>query len=210
MNNIAKKIRQLAAGVEDRLSDYRYGINTQGFISKEFLRTTSSYRDNASAYQRVWSSSLMTIINAGRRSGFENCMFLDIGCGKGKACFYAANTLYFNEVVGFDFDEHLIDSARENLKSYRGRGKGRIKFLLHDAADYKLADVKTFVFMFNPFDSVVLELFLKNNLDVIKRNCIVADAYDIKRNVLIDFGMECIFRDAMRQLSLWRFKVSGL
>ena len=59
--------------------------------------------------------------------------------------------------------------------------------------------------MFNPFDSVVLEKFILNNVEHFKKhNSVIAYANDIERLSLTKFGFETIFRNQTRKISLYQ------
>lgn len=88
--------------------------------------------------------------------------FVDIGCGKGAACVYAVKYFGFTKVVGMDFSQDLLREANSNI---RLSGYDGIQLQHADATNYKLPDEKLIVFLYNPFDSFVLDCFLKNNRD---------------------------------------------
>ncbi len=46
---------------------------------------------------------------------------MDVGCGKGKPCFYATN-YPFRSIEGFDFDERLIEIANRNIEISKAQG----------------------------------------------------------------------------------------
>lgn len=90
-------------------------------------------------------------------------VFLDLGCGKGRALILAAE-FGFRSVVGVEFSELLCLIAKSNLSSYSKRYPGPIEFqVIHaDAAEYViLKDVKT-IFMFNSFGNAVMAKVVRN------------------------------------------------
>ncbi len=89
--------------------------------------------------------------------------FVDIGCGKGRVLMLAA--LHgFNRVVGVDYSPSLCGTAERNLASLRSTKQLRFDAVIHalDAADYEFQPDETVVFLFNPFDEVVLRRVLDN------------------------------------------------
>lgn len=57
--------------------------------------------------------------------------------------------------------------------------------------------------MFNPFDDVILDKFIENNLNHFKtHDSIIAYANDIHRKSLARYGFETIFRNQSRKISL--------
>ena len=72
--------------------------------------------------------------------------FIDIGCGKGRACFYASRK--YPRLIGIDFSPSLIRAAQENLKAFRG-AKGNISFMVRDARIFDLPESGSLVYLFN-------------------------------------------------------------
>ena len=83
--------------------------------------------------------------------------FVDLGCGKGRACLLAA-IHGFSDVVGIDYSPGLCRIAERNLDTLRER-TGRVfhaSIRSMDAADYAFAPADTVIYLYNPFDAVVL------------------------------------------------------
>lgn len=89
--------------------------------------------------------------------------FVDVGCGKGRVLMLAA--LHgFERVTGIDYSPSLCALAQRNLTALRARRGLRLEATLHfmDAVDYDFQPADTVVFLFNPFDDVVLRRVLAN------------------------------------------------
>lgn len=200
--SVRDRVMRLLFDLEDRAFDLVNRIDTSGVLTKRDLRTSSKWKEHATAYHAVWTRNIRTLINQSAAAGQHPSTFIDIGCGKGKACFYAARSGQFNNVVGIDFDSSLVQTANSNLKAF---GRANIAFLHADAANFTLGDHQCLVFMFNPFDKFVLSQFLANNTDSFRRHRhVLAYANDRNRDTLIDLGYSELFRDARRKISLWQ------
>lgn len=199
------RLARLFFEIEDRLFDVVAGIDTRGAIAGPQLQTGSPYKAHATAYHAVWCRNVRRVIMESRRLGYHHTTFVDVGCGMGKACFYASR-FDFDRVVGLDFDERLIRKANENRLSFR-YSKPDIEFLVADAAEYLIPiDRESLVFMFNPFDAAVMKIFIENNRSrFLESRSILAYANDLEKDVLVEAGMEQLFRETERKLSLWRF-----
>ncbi len=83
--------------------------------------------------------------------------FVDIGCGKGRACMLAV-VHGFDDVTGVDYSPGLCRVAERNLDLLRARTNRRFTSSIRamDAADYAFAPGDTVVYLFNPFDAGVL------------------------------------------------------
>lgn len=119
--------------------------------------------------------------------------FIDVGCGKGKQCIYAKKYFKFEKVIGIDFSNELIDIANRNLSNIKYKN---VELFVADAVDWKLPNEYCFIFIYNPFNEVILNKFILNNIDNFKNNgSVVCYANDLYRKVFADFGFETIYRD---------------
>lgn len=72
-----------------------------------------------------------------------------------------------------------------------------------DAATFVLPQATNLVFMFNPFDHVILEKFISVNLEHFKKHhSVIAYANDVHKATLGAFGFQTIFRNQTRKISL--------
>lgn len=93
-----------------------------------------------------------------RAAGIPNDgVFVDLGCGKGRACMLAAMHGFAN-VVGVDYSPVLCRIAEKNIEVFRTRTGRRFKSRIRamDAADFVFSPDDTVVYLFNPFDAAVL------------------------------------------------------
>lgn len=187
--------------LEDRCFDLRNGIRTRGVVVGADLHTDSPFKQHATAYHAVWTRNIRTLLRECFARGHKPDVFIDVGCGKGKACFYAARTRRFEKLIGFDFDATLIAAAQVNGQAF---GDAPIVFAHRDATEFDLPAGRCFIFMFNPFGAEVMRLFLARNAQAIRdKGSVIAYANDAQREVLERFGFECFYRDSLRKLSLW-------
>ncbi len=198
-------LRRMCA-LEDRWFDIRHGIDTTGVVPREFLKTDSAYRKDATAYHAAWCRSIRILIQKCAALGIRPEIFIDIGSGKGKPCFYAATTNRFRRIIGLEFDASLVDQANVFLK--KGFAKYPIEFLHADAASYELGAMpQSLIFMFNPFGAEVMRLFIHNNRDALRTyKHVIAYSNDMQQGVLGELGMRQLFRDPVRKMSLWQYE----
>jgi SAM-dependent methyltransferase len=203
LSHIIARLSRLYSSTEDKFFDLHHGIHTSGVIDRDALSTDSNYAEYSTAYQAVFCSTIRKLVRQCFVRGIRPLVFIDIGCGKGKACFYAATTGKFQKIIGVDFDRSFIAEANANRKRF---AKYPIEFLHIDATDYSLdADRQVMVFLFNPFDETVLRIFLSKNLPSIQsQKHVVAYANDVHRSVLSDLGFHNFYRDPVRKISLWQ------
>jgi SAM-dependent methyltransferase len=187
--------------IEDRIFDLLHHVRTDGTIAAHDLRASefAIAKPHATAFQSVWCRNLRVLIRAARQAA-PLTTFVDLGAGKGKACFYAAR--HFERVIGVEFSAELVAAAKDNLRRSRFRN---VDFVCADATTFELPAAPSLVFLFNPFDGVVLGQFLARNLEGMRaRGSLIAYANDRERRVLQDFGCECVLREPQRCISLWQ------
>ena len=142
-------------------------IADAGFVPVSGLTTDSEYVTDARASATVWLRNIDRLIKA---SGIDTRKFhfLDVGCGKGVSTLYAQDQFRFAGMSGFDFDERLLAIAKENRDRSRVRNKAAVNFFSGDAGKIRIPEQRTFCFLFNPFGPVVLNLFIANNIDMLR------------------------------------------
>ncbi|MBU0744817.1 MAG: class I SAM-dependent methyltransferase [Gammaproteobacteria bacterium] len=136
--------------------------------------------------------------------------FIDIGCGKGRACFYASQK--YKQVTGIDFSKNLIANAQENLKSYSGTINGKIIFELRDASLYDLPNETSLIYLYNPFDEYVLRKFIKRNMGhFLNYKSRIAYINDVCHDFLIKCGFTREFKhNAERGISIYSLDKSRI
>jgi SAM-dependent methyltransferase len=193
---------------ESNLFDSLNNIDTKGIINTVNLDVDEQSKINSNAFMSVWIRNIRKLISYVSKNDLNQLNFIDIGCGKGRACFYASKTGLFQSIIGIDFSEKLIHYSVENKQKFFNSNKKikqEIHFLKGDAIHYKLANKKNFIFLFNPFNEIILSFFIDNNIEIFKNNTnYVAYANDIHRNVLENKGFKLVFRDSKRAISLWK------
>jgi SAM-dependent methyltransferase len=88
-------------------------------------------------------------------------MFIDIGCGKGKALLVAASR--FRTVIGIEIVPALVAIARQNLAKLKIRNALLFEM---DARRFPFARVPTVVFLCNPFGREIMGKVVANMLSV--------------------------------------------
>ena len=92
----------------------------------------------------------------------DGSVFIDLGCGKGRALFIAAE-YPFARVIGVEYAEDLADTARQNLQNLQPEGlREKIALYVMDAVQFEYPpDAPCFVFLYSPFDGPVLQDVLR-------------------------------------------------
>jgi SAM-dependent methyltransferase len=203
---ITEFLKRRTYAFEDWVFDMAHGVDFSGVVPADKLAAgNAESAAHATAYHAVWRRNLRVVFKEAARQGVVFANFVDVGCGKGKACIFAAKStiLNFDLIKGVDFSAALIEAAEANK---RRAGAQSVVFEVADASEYRLAPGNTLTFLFNPFDEVVLSRFVANNREHFAAYAsFVAYANDIHRDVLEREGFNATFREPGRHLSLFRY-----
>lgn len=135
--------------------DRRYGVDTGGVIPQADLDVERDSWVHGSAYVATSPVDFAAVL-APFALAPERSSFVDLGCGKGRVLLMAAG-LPFARIIGVEYSPALSEIARANLDRYRGpRRARRLEVQTGDAGDYTFPDGDLVVFMYHPFDEVVM------------------------------------------------------
>lgn len=198
---ILEKIKRTVFDLEDWLFEKRYGLDLGGVVPHaELISDRVESVPHATAYYAVWCRNLRKLLREARKTGLLFDNFIDVGSGKGKACFFASREMKCDKIIGIEFSKPIIDVVNANKKHF---SDGRISFIQADAAEFILPDSGNLVFLFNPFDNVILDKFLTNNSEHFKNHrSLIAYANDVHGECLAMHGFDTVFRDPVRKISL--------
>lgn len=142
--------------------DWHHGTVTAGITPLELLSIASPNRSRGVLYEPI----PMAIFDlAMKRLDLrpEDHVFVDLGSGKGRALM-AASHYPFRELVGVEFASDLNEIARSNLTRYRSRRRRNSPWRVEhgDATEFEFPDAPVLLFLFNPFDGLVMRRVLDN------------------------------------------------
>lgn len=198
------KLIRILSEYEDKRFNKRFGCDFSGVIGSADLKTDSEYKDNATSYHAAWCSSIRKLINKSASLKIRPDTFIDIGCGKGKVCFYAATLKRFKRIIGIDFDSELVAQANEYKTKF---SEYDVEFLCADATEYDLSQFdQSMIFMFNPFDEKVMRILLEKNLNAFReKKHVIAYSNDMQHQTITDMGFKKLWRNEDRKMSLWMY-----
>ncbi len=156
----------------------------------ENFTSDNSCKQNAGAFMTVWLLNIKRIIQSSQINP-QDFHLLDVGCGKAISTIYFKSQYNFKSVSGFDFEQSLLNIAQKNLQC--SNFERDIQLFNANANTFLLEDKKWFLFMFNPFDEVVMETFIKNNIEILKKtNSVIGYANSHQLDVIKKFQPEKI------------------
>ena len=157
--------------VADYLFDLKYGTNTFSKIKLSRLTIESQNRDRGSQYQATRIIPLKKLLKVIKSSVPSDSVFVDIGCGKGRALLIAAE-IGFKKLRGVEFSKQLAENARINCRNYSKKTNTRAVFsiIIIDAVEYKFGRDENVFFMYHPFDEIVMGKVINNICGSIQKN----------------------------------------
>jgi SAM-dependent methyltransferase len=191
--------------LEHKFFTYSRSLDFEGYIPRELLIADSEFSlANATCFSSNFSNFyLKRLLQEAISTGIEFENFIDVGCGKGKQCFYAARYFKFKQVIGIDFSPPLIKIAQDNFRKMRC---SNFNFHVADARSWELPNGNNIVMLNNPFNEVILKEFLVRNLKHFQKYpSLIAYTCDVHFNAMHEFGFEVLFRSHRHQLSLLKF-----
>jgi len=158
---VLKTLRTAGRIIADYTFDWKYGTDTMQRVDVESFDTDSGQKIHAQRYQASMAHPLLNLFRILRLPA--DGVFVDLGSGKGRVLLIASR-LGFKRVVGIEFCAQLCRQARKNaelfLKKYPSIAP--IEVIESDVTCYDFRGDENIFFLYNPFDSVVLERVLSN------------------------------------------------
>ncbi len=152
-------LQHLRFSLLERYYDFRFGIETHGQL---FHQNTENKEYTPLAYRHIFRV-------LSRLQLRSDDVFLDYGCGKGRALIAAA-TFGFSEIIGVELSQELCQAARKNIDIARGLRCTNISVICANAADFDVPDRVTIIYFFNPFiGSVLREVLAKIRTSLLRR-----------------------------------------
>jgi len=147
--------------LKDLLFDIKYGTDTRGWVGLEELNFSSENKSRGTQYQPTGVTLLRYAFDSIQPS--HESVFIDLGCGKGRVLLLAY-LRGFKRVVGVEFSPQLCQTAKENIEIFGKKLGRKVDIEIHqsDVTDYPWQDDEDVIFMFNPFDPIVLDKVLSD------------------------------------------------
>jgi hypothetical protein len=153
--------------------DLQHGVDTSGLIGGRRLNSGSDRDRHITAYWGTAPSAFLEVFALWNDSlsdgpySVRDFVFIDIGCGKGRALMLASDHP-FRRVIGVELNAPLVSIARKNLVKWKASAHAceDIEVLNADALEFAFPESPIFLYVFNPFDRHVTQLLLDRILAV--------------------------------------------
>lgn len=174
----------------------KYRINTTSFNNLSRFNIKGNQLAHATEYMPVsyfTIEELFSHLPESARAG----IFLDIGCGKGRAMCIAAHYGY-NKVWGIDFAKEMIEAAEKNLGELKQEIPGLdYQLWWQDVSLFEIEKEVSTVFLFNPFDEVLMKTVVQKinrSLKEHPRSFYILYASPRHEELFFAAGFDVIFR----------------
>lgn len=134
----------------------KYGINTTSANDLSEFQIKGNQLAHATEYMPVSYFTIEHVLDHLPENAKQG-MFLDIGCGKGRALCVAA-TYGFKKLYGIDFAKQLINESEKNLALIKSRYPSlQYELSWSDISTLEINKEVSTIFLFNPFDEVLMK-----------------------------------------------------
>lgn len=158
---LVRTAKVAASVIADLTFDWRYGTDTARRVFSDELGAVGENKIHSARYQPTKAGPLRHLLHSldlPRDRGF-----VDIGSGKGRVLLIAAQC-GFQNIIGVEFSSELCEKTRKNVEIFQRRSgvKARFEIVMSDITRYRIQPDQCIFFMFNPFDSIVMEQVMAN------------------------------------------------
>ena len=180
--------------MEEIKGEKKYGIDTTGADELKKLKAGGIDISHATVYMPVSYRVLEDLLKQLPPSPRQH--FVDIGCGKGRPlCVAALNG--FAKISGVDFSKEMCEAAEINLAITKKKIPA-INFCVANcnAANYKIPDDADCIFLFNPFDQIIMAdvaINIAESLKKIPRQIHIIYANPLYKKLFLEKGFTEIY-----------------
>jgi len=148
--------------VEDWWFDHSRHVRTSGLVKPDRSSVVGQVKDSY-MYGPVRAANARAAIRDLPIKNSSEYTFIDVGSGKGRVLFIAAE-YPFRKVIGVEYSAEMHRAALENIQNYRSsRQRCRdVGSVVANAAEYQFPDGNLVLYLFNPFGPEIMRDMLAN------------------------------------------------
>ena len=145
----------------------KYGIRTTGVVDYP-VAVSAEDRKHVSRYEPLNYYTSSRLFGYLQPADFTTT-FLDVGCGKGRLL--AMGAAYgFSDIIGIDFSKKLCDAAANVGRIIKTKyPESSVRIECADARYYCIPETVGVIFLFNPFDALVMDAFIQKVFESLHR-----------------------------------------
>lgn len=146
----------------------KYKLHTTGYDELRDLKKQDIDITHSTMYMPASYNILEILLKRLKEIPGNDCL-LDIGCGKGRVLIVAAH-MGFKNLIGVEISEKFCNTTKENIAAHKIEpGNTAFKVIHEDASSFIIPDEVTTVFLYNPFDAVVMRHVVEHINDSLQR-----------------------------------------
>jgi SAM-dependent methyltransferase len=153
--------------INAHLFDLIHRTDTHTWLPKHCYTETPLNFDSGVLYMSSWTSEIVRSFTVLERRHVlsKPYVFIDVGCGKGKACLTWAMRRKNSHnrpirIVGIDYYKPLVDVAKRNFKKVFNT-EGEFYVANAENFDFRRFNALLVVYLYNPFDRPIIERLLE-------------------------------------------------
>jgi len=155
------RLRNAISRLEGWWFDRTRHVSTSGAVTLKGLSLVGDCKQGE-MYLPSRSATVRLALRSLPITEHQNYTFVDLGSGKGRMLFLAAE-YPFRKIEGVEFAMELHSEAQQNIARYRNRKRRclNIESISADAGDYCFPKDNLVIALFNPFGPEVMERVLR-------------------------------------------------
>lgn len=183
---------------DSHLFDIIHGTNTTLRLVRDDHKNIPPNFNHGTYYMASLSSEITKIFQFlhNKLADFENYTFIDIGCGKGKVNLTWLLELKKRQLnqftLGIDYYYPLIKIARDNNRLLF-KSEGFFACCDITSLDLKLVSDKLILYLYNPFDEVILENLMQC---VSAIDCLIVYVNPVHEKIIRKYNFNTIYKSS--------------
>ncbi len=157
-------VRLVGEFFEDQWFDRTHSISTSGDVLLSAAGIAPEAAGDSEYYMPARPRHIRRALRAMPVRDVSDFTYIDLGCGKGRSLFVAAE-LPFSKVVGVELSAILYRQSCMNIRSFQSavkRGCKGIETVHRNAQDFIFPEGNLVLYLFNPFGAATMGRVLEN------------------------------------------------
>ncbi len=166
-------VRVVGEFFEDQWFDRTRNIRTSGDVSLRAAGIAAERFPDSEWYVPARPRHIRRALVAMPVEDVSGCTYIDLGCGKGRSLFVAAE-YPFRQIIGVELSARLAEQSQVNVRRFRPFRRGVkpdskwIRSVQQNARDFAFPPGDLVLYLFNPFGRDTMQQVLRN-LDAARR-----------------------------------------
>ncbi len=171
---------------ENVIFDIMHSTNTSAWLPKTDFKTKPNNFQHGIRYRATATSEIRESLKKIKKLiDISKADYYDLGCGKGKTLCIAAIECDFNKVIGIDYYEPLLKTARKNIKKCKLKNT---QIYLKDMTNFTDFSPISVIFLYNPATDIIINR-IKDNIENNTEKAVLIYNKPIHENIFKDWKL---------------------